>query len=178
MLGSVFGGALAGFYLLSKNYSAMGHELLAKKTLRAGFTSFLFFLLCLAYTPDMATDHSIPFLLLAQPLLGGSYILFEHYKVFYQKNFIKKILAYLLPTLSFLFIAPFYIPAEWIAQLPTTSQILMPAGIILSFYYSLQWEHLKNKIKGNKGSNWKLFGIALMGIILQLSIAFIAFSLL
>jgi hypothetical protein len=165
-----FGSVLAGLYLVSENYKALGYPQLAKKTLLTGFISTIILMTLLFFTSEESISHFAPFLVATQCVVAGGYVIWEHYKLFYNKNFSKQLFVY-LPLLALMILTlPFYLPKTWTANIPHFFLAMIPALCIQSLAQFLQSGNVKSLIeKGSKkGSTGRLLGIISLTLLIQL----------
>ena len=154
------------------NYKALGYLQLAKKTFIAGIVGSFIFMVAFIFTPVDTMKRFTPFLtflILTQCIVVGGYIRGEHYKSFYNTNYLKKALIF-LPILALMILTiPFYLSETLLAFIPRFYYKLIPAFCIQSLVQLQQDEQVKILIeKGiRKGSIGRLFGIIFLALLVQ-----------
>jgi hypothetical protein len=172
---SVIGGYLCGCYQIGQNYKALGRPDLAEKSYWAGAISTLLVTFCgILFFPDEGVKTHLFFASLAQGMLIYSYLIYEHYKAFYNKKMLLQCLC-VLPFAALTIMAPQYLPAKWLAFTCTAvSSVVIIATLNASFAKTNQEHHLNELIERGikKNSIGKLFGVAFLSLAIHAALAF------
>lgn len=178
-IGALFGSFLCGFYLLGQNYKALGHPQLAKKALVAVIASSAILFSTVMLLPDEVGARFGFFLMMIEGLLLGSYLTYEHFKSFYNQNYLTNLLIAIPCIIIAGLSIGYFLPENWIAFTTKPWLIgLSQALIAQGFFQSYQQNHVKELADSKKGSFLKLGGITLFMILAQVFFIFsIAFLL-
>lgn len=172
----VIGGYLCGCYQIGQNYKALGRPDLAKKSIWAGAISTLLVTICaILFFPEKGFKPYLFFTSLTQGMLIGSYLIYEHYKAFYNKKMLLQCLC-VLPFAPLLILAPQYLPEKFLAFTSTAvSSVVVIATINASFAKTHQEHHLKELMERGikKNSIGKLFGVAFLSLSIHAALAFL-----
>lgn len=167
--GSLLGGYLCGFYLLSENYKTLGYAQLAKNTLWAGIISSVFFFATFFILTDEALNRFLVVILISQGVLAAGLILYQHYKTVFQRDLTKEVAIGLPIIVLVLFGIALYIPEHIIVQLPSVVLAMIPAFFVKGYAQSYQQEYLNQIVNegGRKNSVFKLLKCSILIMLIQ-----------